>query len=284
MRSLIKFLALKNIYSIFVIYFFYGYFFGNKLNEYYIYENFEKYLGNFFIIFLIILGISPLLFYMKNKMKKIVLKTRLFFFVILTVSLVFGYILEKIYLLNLDKISSENKLIEMSIIKYNIGIGPTYVLTEIFKRFPEQKIFLTLGGLIGVSSILLFMHPVRRIILYVIKNIKEKRERRQKEILLEEQIAIKEELEKREIEAIEKLEEKQEQEIQERLENFQLFEIETTIDKDNRQAIRIKLSEDEIEQEKNIKVIKIRKKISTHKVGVNVRGGKVKDDTSIKIS
>ncbi|WP_426709250.1 hypothetical protein [Cetobacterium sp. SF1] len=311
MKKLLKILALKNIYLIFVVYFFYGYINKNIFSEYNFYNEIEKYLGNFKILLYIILIISILFPYMKNKMKKTVLKIRVFFFTILCIVGAYMYILDYIYKLNLNLQDGENKLIELSIIKYNIGLIPTFWLNEIYKNFPKDKIIIAGWTIIGIASIILFAQMVRKTIMYFINAYRKRRDRILRERQIEEQIAIKEELERKEIEALEKLEARQEQEIQERLENFQMFEIETVLDEeDNREAIRIKgPNEEEVNEEvmekeenevseevtelpeetiventKNIKLYNIRKAPEKKGKILLLRGGNEKDDTSIKIS
>ncbi|MBC2855779.1 MAG: hypothetical protein RR191_01780 [Cetobacterium sp.] len=252
MKKIISVFTIKNIYLISVVYFFYGYFFTNFLDKFSFYEKIKNYLGVFQLLFLIVLAVSPFPMYMKNKKKKIVLKTRLIFFVIFCFSVVYGYLLDLIY--KLDSISDiESYIIEMGVFDYNIGTLPTYLLLEIYNRFEKKWIYSVLGFLIFLSVLILIAKEVRITVCAIINAIRNRRERIKKEKLLKEQIAIKEYQEKLEISYVEALEKQREKDIQDAVEEaIQNNLVLKQIEEETEEIVKLKiiLNEDLEETEK----------------------------------
>lgn len=302
MKKIARILNVKNLYLFFIIYLFYGYFYGNIFGEYMLYSKAQNYFGIFFVVFAIVIGISPLPMYMKSKRKKTVLKTRLFFFVILCFSTVYMYILNEIYRIPKDNlIDVENKIIEDGLGFYNLGLVPTYFLTEIYQKFDKRWTLSVLGVLIFISTFILCAKEIRLLITMIVVSIKTKIERWKKERELRREIALKEEQERLEREQAFLMEEMLEKEIQEKVEEaiqsniyedkFELYEIDS--EEDSLKIIKLKVNEDETEEIKEkIKIRKVlrknenRRKVTLieNKETTTIEGGTVEDDTSIEIS
>ncbi|MGL5988977.1 hypothetical protein [Cetobacterium sp.] len=145
----------KIIYTIFLTYFFLGYFYPNflQINDVYLYL--FQYLGIYekmLWIFLIAYGFSM---FMKNPEKKIVLKIRLFFLVILGVATGYLYLLQSLKELNESSLKAiQDFVIEVGLLNINLGYIELYTFLKIF---PQIRTDIFLWVLIFIIFISLFM-------------------------------------------------------------------------------------------------------------------------------
>lgn len=196
--------SLKNIYIIFVTYFFLGYFYPTYFRELGVYLYIDQYLGMYEYIFCSLLLIYSFSLFMKNPVKKMVLKTRIFFLVVLSISI--GYL----YLLNMGADLDSQVIIE-GILYKNLGYFEVYTFLKVYP-FIRQDIFkYILIGLIFISTVIICGKFVKHIFMQIFKfiknnidKIKEEKRKKEEERLLEEKRKIEQQIEE-EIKNIQKI-------------------------------------------------------------------------------
>ncbi|MCQ8211554.1 hypothetical protein NON08_03085 [Cetobacterium somerae] len=191
-------LSFKNIYMILLIYFFLGYFYPNFLQINNIYLYIQEYLGIYeklLWVFLIGYGFSMC---MQNPNKRIVLKTRLFFMVILGVATGYLYLLDN--LKNLGEISLEKVqefVIQVGLLNINLGYIELYTFLKIFSRIRVDVFTGILIFVIFISLIIICGKMVRGLIMTIVNlfkkyiiHIKEERRLKEERIRLEKQAKL----------------------------------------------------------------------------------------------
>lgn len=191
-KIVIRFILSAFIFSLIFFFFKIGY---KYHDEFLVFG--KNYLGIFFVPALIIIFLDIFFTFINSKKKRIFYKTRLFFFIIFTVSVSSVFILGTLkYLGKLD----ETNIIDMCIMNYNFGFLMTYFISYIFGAFKLNYIFTAFSFLIAVSLFFLLGKEIGRTIRYFIK-CKRRREalKLEKALLakMQEQIAIKETLEEK---------------------------------------------------------------------------------------
>lgn len=200
----------------------------------------KNYFGIFFIPVIAIIFLDIFITFINNKKKRILYKTRLFFLIIFTISISLIFILEN--LLYLKKLSEVN-IIDICIMDYHMGFFMTYFITYIFNSFKLNHIFIVSFVLIFISLFFLIGKEIVRTIKYFIKCKRRKEALKLEKALLaqmQEQIAIKENLEER------KAEEYKKQNII--LETVIKEKVEKAIEKD---ILPLEINETEEEKENN---------------------------------
>lgn len=182
----------KIIYTIFLTYFFSGYFYPNFLQTNNIYLYLFQYLGIYekmFWIFLVGYGFSM---FMKNPEKKIVLKIRLIFMMILGVSIGYLYLLEN--LKQLDETSFEAIqyfIIEIGLLKINLGYIELYTFLKFLPLIRSDVFSGCLIFLIFVSLLIICGKIIRATISSLINFFKKKIfQRKEKKRLKKELIRV----------------------------------------------------------------------------------------------
>lgn len=190
--------SFKYIYIISLIYFFLGYFYPNFLQINNIYLYIKEYFGIYeklLWIFLVGYGFSM---FMKNPNKRIVLKTRLFFMIILGIAT--GYL----YLLDSLKEQTERTMetvqqyvIQVGLLNINLGYIELYTFLKIFPNIKANVFAGSLIFIIFLSVIVICGKMIRKLILSVINffkgqilRIREERRLKEEQIRLEKQAKL----------------------------------------------------------------------------------------------
>ncbi len=192
----------RYVYIISLIYFFLGDFYPNFLQVNNIYLYIEEYFGIYeklLWIFLVGYGFSM---FMKNPNKRVILKTRLCFMIILGIAI--GYL----YLLDSLKEQVERSadlvqqfIIQMGLLNINLGYIELYTFLEIFSRVRTDVFVGSLIFVIFLSVIIICGKMIRKLIVSVINffraqifRIKEKRRMKEEMIRLEKQAKLEKEI------------------------------------------------------------------------------------------
>lgn len=191
-------LSFKNIYMILLIYFFLGYFYPNFLQINNIYLYIQEYLGIYeklLWVFLIGYGFS---IFMQNPNKRIVLKTRLFFMVILGVATGYLYLLDnlkKLGEISLEKV--QEFVIQVGLLNINLGYIELYTFLKIFSQIRVDVLTGILIFTIFISLIIICGKMVRGLIMTIVNlfkkyiiHIKEERRLKEERIRLEKQAKL----------------------------------------------------------------------------------------------
>lgn len=183
---------------ILLIYFFLGYFYPNfsQINNLYLYI--QEYLGIYeklLWVFLIGYGFS---IFMQNPNKRVVLKTRLFFMVILGVATGYLYLLDN--LKNLGEVSLEKVqefVIQVGLLNINLGYIELYTFLKIFSQVRVDVFTGILIFVIFISLIIICGKMVRGLIMTIVNllkkyitHIKEERRLKAERIRLEKQAKL----------------------------------------------------------------------------------------------
>lgn len=264
MKKILKFLHLKYLYLYFVIYFISSYFFNGKLKSTGIYSILENYLGIIIFPALLMLILSPLFFFIKDRKKKMVFNVKLHAFFILLISCLYLFIAYKLKLPFTKELADDNileKFLDLSIYKYKIGFIAAYLFYLILKNIMFCYIYAGLGFLIFCTFFLITTKFIKTTICKIYHEHKEKKRIQKEEQLLREQIAIKEALEKREADKKLKMELEKEIRIKERVEevilNKELVLESYSIDENKNNDIINNIKEPDIteEDEEFLKII-----------------------------
>lgn len=190
--------SFKYIYIISLIYFFLGYFYPNLLQINNIYLYIKEYFGIYeklLWIFLVGYGFSM---FMKNPNKRVVLKTRLFFMIILGIATGYLYLLDSLKEQMEGTMDSiQQYVIQVGLLNINLGYIELYTFLKIF---PNVKTNVFVGSLIFIiflSVIVICGKMIRKLILSVINffkgqilRIKEERRLKEEQIRLEKQAKL----------------------------------------------------------------------------------------------
>lgn len=264
MKKILKFLHLKYLYLYFIIYFISSYFFNGKVKSTGIYSVLENYLGIIIFPTLLILILSPLFFFIKDRKKKMVLNVKLHAFFILLISCLYLFIMYKLELPFTVEFADNNvieRFLNISIYKYNIGLIAAYLFYLILKNTMYCYIYAGLGFLIFCTFFLITIKFIKTTICRIYYEHKEKKRIQKEEQLLKEQIAIKEALEKREADKKLKMELEKEIRIKERVEevilNKELVLESYSIDENENNDIISDIEEPKIDEEEDEEFLKI---------------------------
>lgn len=229
-----KIFNLRNIYLLIVIYFIWSgitgeIFFGWDLSNF-----MEYYFGRTQYIIYAVLIMNYLISYVKNEKKKIIFTIINYFIYIGTVSFIIILMAYHFKLFpKTDILPSEHDFMELALFKYKIGLIPTY-LSFIIILNSDRNIFYFGMGLAFFNSLLMLILMINWGIFYHLKKIRKgyllrkKMEKEERE--LQEKIALKEMLEKREVERLKKLREETERRIREEVTNLNFGRTEYEID------------------------------------------------------
>ncbi|MGL4909809.1 MAG: hypothetical protein ACRC4J_01245 [Cetobacterium sp.] len=193
MKKFKIFCNFKMIYSISLIYFFVGYFYPNLLQINNVYIYIAEYFGIYEkMLWIFLIGYYFSIF-MKNPNKRVVLKTRLVFMIILGISTGYLYLLENLKELNELTIDNlQQFVIKLGLLNINLGYLELYTFLKIYPLI-ESKFFTGyLIGIIFVSLLIICGKMIKSSIMLVINFFKrriekikiEKREKKEREILL----------------------------------------------------------------------------------------------------
>lgn len=195
----IKFILNKrNIVFALILYFFYGYFFKNYLDDKDIYIYLEEYLGIYEYIFWISIITYLIAIFIKNRTKKIVLKTRLFFFILLMISLGYLCLLHSLKLVseNLNAEEIEKYVFNEGILNINLGYIEVYTFLKLYFLIDRNIFKSILVFIIFLSMIVIIGKLIKSIILYFINIFKIRNEIKQRNKRIEEERKRKEEKER----------------------------------------------------------------------------------------
>lgn len=164
----------------------------------------KNYLGIYFIPLIMVIFLDIFFTFIKNKKKRSFYKTRLLFSMIFIISVSVTGILGFLYY---NKNLLEINIINLCLVKFNLGFLMTYFITYIFSTFKLNYIFIATSILIFISLFFLIGKEIIGTIKYFI-NCKRRREalKLQKALLkqMQTKIAIKEKIEEKKAEEYEK--------------------------------------------------------------------------------
>lgn len=190
--------SFKYIYIISLIYFFLGYFYPNFLQINNIYLYIKEYFGIYeklLWIFLVGYGFSM---FMKNPNKRVVLKTRLFFMIILGIATGYLYLLDSLKEQTEKTIDSiQQYVIQVGLLNINLGYIELYTFLKIFPNVKTNVFAGSLIFIIFLSVIVICGKMIRKLIVSVINFIKgeifrvrEERRLKEEQIRLEKQAKL----------------------------------------------------------------------------------------------
>lgn len=198
MKKIKWLLSFKNIYMILLIYFFLGYFYPNFLQINNIYLYIEEYLGIYeklLWVFLIGYGFSM---FMQNPNKRLVLKTRLTFMIILGIATGYLYLLnnlKKLGEVSLEKV--QEFVIQVGLLNINLGYIELYTFLKIFPKIRIDIFTGVLIFIIFISLIIICGKLIKGIIMAIVNlfrryiaHIKEERRLKKERIRLEKQAKL----------------------------------------------------------------------------------------------
>lgn len=219
-----KIFSLKNIYLLIVSYFIFAGITGEMFFSYNLSQFLDYYFGRTQYIIYFILGVNYFISYVENERKKFiftVINYYIYIGVLSAVALFMIYKLDVFSQMNLMKLESD--FMELSLFKYKLGLIPTY-LNFIIIFNENRNIFYGGFGIAIFNSLLLLILMLNWGVFYHLKKIRKgyllrkKMEREEKE--LQEKIALKEMLEKREVERLKRVREETERRIREEVTNL----------------------------------------------------------------
>lgn len=190
--------SFRYIYIISLIYFFLGYFYPNFLQINNIYLYIKEYFGIYeklLWIFLVGYGFSM---FMKNPNKRIVLKTRLFFMIILGIATGYLYLLDSLKEQTERTIETvQQYVIQVGLLNINLGYIELYTFLKIFPNIKANVFAGSLIFIIFLSVIVICGKMIRKLILSVINffkgqifRIREERRLKEEQIRLEKQAKL----------------------------------------------------------------------------------------------
>lgn len=207
MKKLRLIFNIRNFYMIFLIYFFYGYFKPTMLQQKDIYKYVSQYFGIYEKILWIFFCMYGFSLYMKNKRKQLVLKVRLYFFLILSILTGYLYLLEDMRNMNFPKIEDfQNLIMKSGLLRINLGYFEVDSFIELYKRVDPKILYGVFVFLIFISIVMLIGKIVRSIIGGMINGFKRKIEKRKTIKKLEKERKEREKQEKLEREIYEEIE------------------------------------------------------------------------------
>ena len=268
--------SFKYIYIISLIYFFLGYFYPNLLQINNIYLYIKEYFGIYeklLWIFLVGYGFSM---FMKNPNKRVVLKTRLFFMIILGIATGYLYLLDSLKEQTEKTIDSiQQYVIQVGLLNINLGYIELYTFLKIFPNVKTNVFAGSLIFIIFLSMIVICGKMIRKLIVSVINFIKgqifrvrEERRLKEEQIRLEKQAKLEKDIYD-EICNIQKAYQEKD-----RLE-MEIEEVELEGNTENELILQVNISEEFEENLENI-VIEDDKKDDVERINED-------DDISIKI-
>ena len=220
------------IYFLLLVFLILGYFVNNPLSKTGVYEKVNQYIGIVILPTLLFFILYGLIFMVKDKKKRVFYEIKLY---LVFIFIFFGIFLYVLYGLNINFVSAKTfsaseefyrNLISESLFRYRLGYLPTYIFyemiraTEKFGAYPFYYFYYALVAFEVMLPIGISFNPVRK---YLKKRAKDKKERKEREIIearLQEQIKIKEELEKKEREKLEKSKQLEEQILNEKVTDY----------------------------------------------------------------
>lgn len=210
---------MKNIYLILLLCFFYTEFEGVSILGYNLSRNMEKYFGiSKYVVYLILIGNYFVEYVEKRKEKSCLVIINYYTYLVFLASS-FLFLIYKLDILNsFRNLTFEKEFLNVSIFNYNLGLIPVYLMQ--FAIFVEDIRFLYLY--IGIAIFILIIMLVIILNWGIIKTYKNltkgyrtRKELERKEREIAEKIAIKEAIEKNELDQKKRIAEERERQIQE---------------------------------------------------------------------
>lgn len=209
-----------------------GYFVNFSIKNISVVNFIDRYLGIIAIPLFVFALIYGTIFLIENKVKREVREIKWYLFLFLFFLLVFLFILYKsgVHYTNYESIlideSFYRQFLNKSLYEYKLGYFFTYLFYLILGiKIKFELLLLTIFVTIGVIFFLIVFGPIRKYIKKETLRRKEKYEEERKEKLLQEQIKIKEELDRKVTIKKMKFKENQEKIMQEKIEAFKLEKI-----------------------------------------------------------
>lgn len=236
------------IYFIFIFLALIGFISGSSSkNNIFLFKESIDYFGITLIPIFLFLILYGLIFFKEPSLKRIVLEVKLYLFLIFMFFLIYTLLLWKaginaknIFTFEFDENFIKN-ILDLSIYKYKIGYFPSFILYKILSlKTKASNIILGIGIVDIVLLFLIIFNSTKIFIFSRIETFKENSRLKKEEKLIQEQIKIKEFLQKNETEKIKKFNKLKEKKLFENKEKIKYFKNESTlkkiinIDEDNR--------------------------------------------------
>lgn len=209
MNGINKFFNLHNIYLILVIYFIYSCVTGENFFEMDTAEFMDRYFGISQYLIMAVLVANYLLSYVKNEKKKLIFTLINYFLYVGFISLVILWMYYKLGLFG--KIGGshlEYDFVKLTVFQYKLGLIPSY-FTSLIILAENDKIFYGGLGISLLNALLLLIMGTNWIFINNYRKIRkgyiQRKKIEEEEALLKEKIAIKESVERNELEQIRRM-------------------------------------------------------------------------------
>lgn len=188
-------IQLRFIYAYILIYTVAGYFYDSYFKRVGVYSFLETYFGMSFVFVLFLAILNFFSFFIRCRRKKMVYNTRVFFFCILVMSILFLYFMNSLAI-PFKKEMANDELLERSIeeifYQKRFGLIFAFLFDVVITKFYFLYIYITLYVLSFVSFFFIGAKSIRRSIGKIIAMEKERREiKRNREALAEQEKIIK---------------------------------------------------------------------------------------------
>ncbi|MGL4253083.1 MAG: hypothetical protein ACRCU6_11300 [Fusobacteriaceae bacterium] len=219
-----KIFSLKNIYLLIVTYFIWIGITGEMFLGYNLSQFMTNYFGRTQYVIYAVLMINYFISYVENEKKKFIFTIINYYIYIGVLSVIALFMIYRLEIFSQKNLMAlESSFMELSLFQYKLGMISTYLnFVVIFNE--NRNVFYAAFGIAIFNSILLLVLMLNWGIFYHLKKVRkgyllrEKMEREEKE--LQEKIAMKEMLEKKEVERLKRVREETERRIREEVTNL----------------------------------------------------------------
>jgi len=193
MNALVNFFKSKYLYLSILMYLLGDFFLGGPLKEKGLFSYIYLYFGKFSFLLGGLLFFNIILSFVRGPKKKDIFSINIEFIMILALSCVYFLFMLKMQVPFTKEVASDEVLkkgINISTFEYNCGQVPSFLFYLLLSKFPYLYVYILLGAMFLVSSIIVVFVPfIRRIINYY-RQEKVEIEREKKTMKLKEQVIV----------------------------------------------------------------------------------------------
>lgn len=192
----------KNISIILLLYFVSGYFYPNFLKKNNIYLYITEYFGIYENLLWIFFAGYVFSMFMKNPIKRIVLKIRLYFMLLSGISIGYLYLIESLKKLeetSLDRV--QEFIIQVGILNINLGYLEIYTFLKIYSNVRKDIFVGILVSIIFISTIIITGKAIKGVLLFIVNffkkiyfDLKEKKRIKEEKLKIEKQEKLEKEI------------------------------------------------------------------------------------------